>query len=473
MNNVKDIRINAGYQTKGKANLNTTRQIIDSSLHKTRNLVVEFIETNKKTYLDPKRQEEISRAVVLLQRIEKLIIKTDNSIYILGKKKKLKELNALVCSVQVALISLFQEQPDMELAQRMRIDIERVVYQYEYSWLGFGHAINFFMHVYRSESVQLKVISGLTFSFSISVTFIVACLLIFYFKPESEIEKQINQQQKFINQTSMALLERIADINQQSVQDLKSEAGIGANSSDNLFTAAAITLGLSTEDIISNSLANNLKTHVDTLSILRKQRNLEKEKSELALITILVVSSGVLGSIVSILTRIENIDQIQDSYLKKHKEPDPLLPMFLGAFKPIIGASFGLLFFAFINSGIISIPSIAEAEDYQDEFFFCSVAFLVGFSERLAKDIISKAETVIGGGALEASSQEVLETIGNELEKISEDVENLKSLTNHQQDLEQGIQLTSTTKQINHQRFTKDTNEDTNTNLTGESNLDV
>ncbi|MHC5856245.1 hypothetical protein [Nostoc sp.] len=73
----------------------------------------------------------------------------------------------------------------------------------------------------------------------------------------------------------------------------------------------------------------------------------------------------------------------------------------------MIGGTFSVLFLALINSGIILMfinPSVFKlnpttnqesSQDQQRSLIFV-IAFVVGFSERLAKDFIGKAEEIAG-----------------------------------------------------------------------------
>ncbi len=99
----------------------------------------------------------------------------------------------------------------------------------------------------------------------------------------------------------------------------------------------------------------------------------------------LVIFFGALGSIVSILVRLHQFSglPIQDSSI-----------LFLtGLFKPIIGASFALFVYAIFNSGLLPIAVNPE----KIKFFFVTLSFVAGFSERFAQDVVSKAEAAISG----------------------------------------------------------------------------
>lgn len=99
-------------------------------------------------------------------------------------------------------------------------------------------------------------------------------------------------------------------------------------------------------------------------------------------------SAGAVGSIVSILLRIKDIVVVDDDH-----RVDPILPIFLGLFKPVIGGAFGIFTITLLSTEIISIGTISDSGARECLFF--SIAFAVGFSERLAKDVIKKTEDMI------------------------------------------------------------------------------
>ena len=90
--------------------------------------------------------------------------------------------------------------------------------------------------------------------------------------------------------------------------------------------------------------------------------------------------AGAVGSIVSIMVRIQDFSNIEGVEL-------PIL-FFTGFFKPIIGVAFALFVFAAIQSEVI--PIIVKQGNHQ--YFFLALAFISSFSERFAKDVVSKAE---------------------------------------------------------------------------------
>jgi hypothetical protein len=109
-------------------------------------------------------------------------------------------------------------------------------------------------------------------------------------------------------------------------------------------------------------------------------------------------TAGTLGSIASILFRI--ID------FRDEKYDDPLVPFFIGLFKPLIGLTLGLFVASLIASDTVfqidalitsgqNSPGGLTNEARHDLFIF-SCAFLVGFSERFASDFLKKAESSLG-----------------------------------------------------------------------------
>ncbi|MDJ0580944.1 hypothetical protein [Crocosphaera sp.] len=100
---------------------------------------------------------------------------------------------------------------------------------------------------------------------------------------------------------------------------------------------------------------------------------------------------GSTGSIISILFRLSNYRESQD----QSKLRESLTPILVGLCKPMIGGTFGLLIYALLAGGIIPLQvGHMSAEKRQDLRWLSlySIAFVVGFSERLAKDIVANTE---------------------------------------------------------------------------------
>jgi hypothetical protein len=102
---------------------------------------------------------------------------------------------------------------------------------------------------------------------------------------------------------------------------------------------------------------------------------------------ILVSVAGAFGSIVSIARRIAEFG--------RSPADSPLLRFFTGLFKPVVGVGFALLVFAALKSGFITLQPPVDAEAY----FFAAIGFVAGFSEKLAPDLVAKAEQQVEGSA--------------------------------------------------------------------------
>lgn len=70
-----------------------------------------------------------------------------------------------------------------------------------------------------------------------------------------------------------------------------------------------------------------------------------------------------------------------------------MLPVLIGAFKPLIGGAFGIFLFTLITSGLLPLQIKDDATPINEWYALFGIAFVAGFSERLVKDIISQTET--------------------------------------------------------------------------------
>jgi hypothetical protein len=98
---------------------------------------------------------------------------------------------------------------------------------------------------------------------------------------------------------------------------------------------------------------------------------------DLVLITII----GALGSVTSIMVR------LQDFNAQYGEKPGALV--LFGFFKPIIGMFFALFCYALFNAGLV--PAVVPPEG-KAIYFYITIAFVAGFSERFAGDLISQVE---------------------------------------------------------------------------------
>jgi hypothetical protein len=92
----------------------------------------------------------------------------------------------------------------------------------------------------------------------------------------------------------------------------------------------------------------------------------------------MVTLTGALGAAVSLMLRVRN--------LGRYRSIDSEALFYTAFFKPIVGAAFALFSFLALNAGIINLASPPEKQ----RFLFAALAFVAGFSERFAKDVIDK-----------------------------------------------------------------------------------
>jgi hypothetical protein len=109
-------------------------------------------------------------------------------------------------------------------------------------------------------------------------------------------------------------------------------------------------------------------------------------------VLILIGMAGALGSIVSVMTRI-------DGSVFKEGTAGPQAYAIIGLTKPIVGAAFALFVFALLQSPLVplDIPQ-PSAEDAQNTagFLYLALAFVAGFSERFATGLATRAEQSTG-----------------------------------------------------------------------------
>ncbi|HEX8821183.1 MAG TPA: hypothetical protein VF794_14735 [Archangium sp.] len=98
---------------------------------------------------------------------------------------------------------------------------------------------------------------------------------------------------------------------------------------------------------------------------------------DLVLITIV----GALGSVTSIMVRLQDFNS-------RYSEKPGALVLF-GFFKPLIGMFFALFCYGLLNAGLVPAVVVPEGKAI---YFYITIAFIAGFSERFAGDLISQVE---------------------------------------------------------------------------------
>jgi hypothetical protein len=99
-------------------------------------------------------------------------------------------------------------------------------------------------------------------------------------------------------------------------------------------------------------------------------------------------AAGAVGALVSVLQRMASD---KTKFVLDYEVGRKAIRR-LGSFRPFIGAVFGLAVYFVVQSGVLQFDPPAEREFY----FFTTIAFLAGFSERFTKIILDQAETRLG-----------------------------------------------------------------------------
>jgi hypothetical protein len=406
--------------TENNINLDEGRILIQA-------LIKDFYKNNLNNFADPTKQKElvaagkeISQIIILFNRLQKLINRNAPQkiwwdkiprIFIPDNRDTIqRELTELSKALIFAIEALRESSSNLNIAQAIRFDVEQIVCKYEHPLTGF--IINPFLSVHRSPSTTTKVIFGL-----ISAVFIyggitscsIAGLWIF-----SELTNYYNNNNYNLSKNSLQSeikeIQKYRDNRVEEIQNQiepKNESEINLNPTTNVSKLKTSKEEIKELNTISQKNTEFKSTELTILNSNLAELNLQYSKrqalnakyNEFLLQLSLAISAGTLGSIISILIRIEEF--------QKKKYSDPLTPFLVGAFKPMIGGAFAVLFLALINSGIILMfvnPSVFKlnpttnqesSQDQQRSLIFV-IAFVVGFSERLAKDFIGKAEEIAG-----------------------------------------------------------------------------
>ncbi|MGJ5632235.1 hypothetical protein [Nostoc sp. CALU 1950] len=425
-------------------NLNESRTLIQA-------LIKDFYKNNLNSFADPLKKEglvaagkEISQIIILFNRLQKLINRnTPQNIWwdkiprivVPDNRDKIqRELTELSKALIFAIEALRESSSNINIAQAIRFDVEQIVCKYEHPVTGF--IINPFLSVHRSPSTTTKVIFGLisavfiyggiTFS-SIAGLWIFSEVVNYYNNNNYNINKKALQNE--IKEIQKYTDNRVEAIQNKAEQQNKSE-NANSTSEDNVNKLKQGKEEIKELSTISQENAEFKRLELTRLnsnltelnSQYSKRQSVNEKYNEFLLQLSLAISAGTLGSIISILIRIEEF--------QSKKYSDPLTPFLVGAFKPMIGGAFSVLFLALINSGIILMfinPSVFKlnpttneqsSQDQQRSLIFV-IAFVVGFSERLAKDFIGKAEEIAGANRDNPESQLVTNELATDVDSLN------------------------------------------------------
>jgi hypothetical protein len=106
------------------------------------------------------------------------------------------------------------------------------------------------------------------------------------------------------------------------------------------------------------------------------------------------IAAGGLGAVVSVLSRMAS-----PSKFDIDPEVGRQALFFLGAFRPFVGAVFGLALYFLLQSSLLQVSSANKFATY------VVAAFLGGFSERFVKVMLHGAERSFGGSPTDPQPQ--------------------------------------------------------------------
>jgi hypothetical protein len=98
--------------------------------------------------------------------------------------------------------------------------------------------------------------------------------------------------------------------------------------------------------------------------------------------------TGALGGVISVLLRIADFKYV--SRLASNTQ------FWSGAFRPFIGATFALFLYFVVASGLLASVLKVPGDPLAAHGFYLALAFLAGFSERLAPATVTRAEAAFG-----------------------------------------------------------------------------
>ena len=296
--------------------------------------------------ISPELQVEIANLVNQVHHINYLINKK-NKHWLIGKIKPNNEstkYTLLLEEIKNILLISKSDKISTESIREFRLNLEKEVNSDRYFF--WGHILNFLTYIYYVKSTPFKISLGLLIT-----TFIAIIALSFSSKEVYQLEMTLPDKN----------LEQNTNISVQTPKSPLNSEISPINPDEKSF-------------ICDNRIVSN--------------RNVRHS-------LIFCAIAGVLGSVVSILLRI--ID------FQAQKYDDPLIPFFIGLFKPLIGLIFGIFIFSLISSDtFIKIDFLTTSDKNssslitnkaRQNLFLFSCAFLVGFSERFASDLLKKSES--------------------------------------------------------------------------------
>lgn len=344
-------------------------------------------QASEKECINKEIQVEVGKLLSLLERINQLVAKVDT---------EQEYLLSMIQDLDSAAIVMLQDKPNVESSKEIRRELEFQVDRR--SNLIAGIIVNFFRRFNYLSSTPTKVLIGLIISLPFyaalsliipkllpggAVTFMEQAPVVAERKTTSENQPEIIWKKT----TSENQLEIIWKKTTSQKQPECNEAYIVENLIKLENTGSGhqeLVKKLREEYLLEDYLP--LPEDLPTLCNQIYQTRLQDFQDAIKLIYLAGLAGGV-GSIISIVSRLKEYDS--------EKYGDSFLPIFVGIVKPIIGVSFGILLFTLVRSGTFFIQE-PEGMGHQ-QCFYLSIAFIAGFSERFAKDVVSRAESTFTG----------------------------------------------------------------------------
>ena len=300
--------------------------------------------------VSPELQLEIMSLVHQAHHINYLINKKKD-YWLIGKNKSNNEstkYSLLLEEIKNILLISKSDKISTESIREFRLNLEKEVNSDRYFF--WGHILNFLTYIYYIKSIPFKISLGLL------VTTLMAIIALGF------SAKEIYRFDMILNEKNIE-------------QNIEQNAQISVQAPKLPSNSSILPISPEKKTVISDNTINPNR-HIWYALVYS-------------------ATAGVLGSIASILLRI--ID------FQGQKYDDPLIPFFIGLFKPLIGLIFGIFIFSLISSDTFIKVDFLIASDKnssslitnkarQDLFIF-SCAFLVGFSERFASDLMKKSES--------------------------------------------------------------------------------
>lgn len=113
---------------------------------------------------------------------------------------------------------------------------------------------------------------------------------------------------------------------------------------------------------------------------------------------LITMVAGGVGAVVSAMIRITRHQLVIDG-----EEGRPMT-FVLGSFRPMTGAVFGVLLYALLKGGLITFTKAAP-KGSDGSLYYAGLAFVAGFSERVAQVVVDTGARSIGGSSEHSTAQ--------------------------------------------------------------------